>query len=206
MATERAKGAKSAPRTELVTVRFDPETKYLMDLAARAQHRSLANFVEWAVEESFRSVAVYANRETGDTTTVADVRGQLWDPIEPDRLCILGSMFPHLLSHDEQKVWKLICEIQYIDPLASDVGGQQKGFGFPVEQLERVRTHWGLLKNAAEAGVLASSVVEAIKGDRRVRMGIDVMGNITREMEQLQAEKNLDQVDSEVKPAPKKRK
>lgn len=199
MATERAKGAKSAPRTELVTVRFDPETKYLMDLAARAQHRSLANFVEWAVEESFRNVAVYADRETGSTTTIADVRGQLWDPIEPDRLCILGSMFPHLLNHEEQKVWKLICELQYIDPLASDLGGQQKGFRFPVEQLERVRKHWDLLKDSAAAGVLPSSVIELMDGKVRGVEFLKGMANFAREAEAAA-------IAAPAKPQPKTRK
>ena len=188
MTLERKKGVKSAARTELVAVRFDPETKYLMELAARSQHRSIANYVEWAVDESFKNVSIYRDNETGKATTVSDVREELWDPLEPDRLCILGSMFPHLLTHDDQKVWKLINEVQHLDPLASDYVGEMKGFRFPLEQLQRVRAHWQTFKNAAEAGVLPSSVVEAIKGNSRVNLGITAVGNITREMNKLQEE------------------
>lgn len=161
MTTERKKGAKGVPRTELVAVRFDPEAKYMMELAAKVQRRSTANYVEWAVEESFKTVVVYEDEESGKKT-VADLRRELWDPIESDRFCILASWFPNLIDHDEMLVWKLIQAVWSTVLPAQDTFGPTKGFHIGLERLEFVRKHWEFLKHAAYEGIPASAVVETI--------------------------------------------
>ena len=163
MAEERKKGAKSAARTELVAVRFDPETKYMMEIAAKAQRRSIANYVEWAVEESFKSAVVYEDAETKEKKTVADLRRDLWDPIESDRFCILASWFPNLITHDEQQLWKLIWDVWSIVQPVKDNSGPYKGFRLNLKDLELTRKHWELLKSAAQAEELPSVVAKRIK-------------------------------------------
>lgn len=46
---ERKKKDRGIARTVLVAVRFDPELKGRMDVAAKSLLRSTANYVEWAV-------------------------------------------------------------------------------------------------------------------------------------------------------------
>jgi predicted HicB family RNase H-like nuclease len=42
----------SERRSEVVTVRVDPKLKYLAELAARKQRRSLSRYVEWVIRQS----------------------------------------------------------------------------------------------------------------------------------------------------------
>lgn len=162
-ATGKTGGAKSQ-RSETVTVRLDPKLRYMAEIAARVQRKTLSSFIEWAVAESFKKVEVQFLEKHPEVSVPADVLlAAIWDPIESDRLCILGSQYPNLLSHDEQKLWKLIVEVQHFAPLASDVGGEMKGFRIPIEQLERVRKHWELLKAAALDGELPSVVAKRIQ-------------------------------------------
>jgi len=90
-----------------VAVRFDPKTKYLMELAARVQRRSVANYVERAVEESLRNVTL---EYQGTQTPITEVAEELWDVDEAERFYYLARVLPGLLTHDEQMVWKLIEE------------------------------------------------------------------------------------------------
>jgi uncharacterized protein (DUF1778 family) len=43
-------------RLEVVTFRLDPKIKYLAQLAARKQRRTLSNFVRLAIEQSLSQV------------------------------------------------------------------------------------------------------------------------------------------------------
>ena len=104
--TERKRKTKvGAPRTEVFAMRFDPKLKYLAEIAARRQRRSLANFVEWAIEQALTSVPINDRGET-----VMDASGQLWALDEPDRLINLAFKYPDLLSYDEQLIWRVICD------------------------------------------------------------------------------------------------
>ena len=51
---ERGKksGGGKLSRSEAVTVRFDAELRYMLELAARKHRRTLSSYIEWAVEES----------------------------------------------------------------------------------------------------------------------------------------------------------
>ena len=104
--TERKRKTKvGAPRTEVFAMRFDPKLKYLAEIAARRQRRSLANFVEWAIEQALASVPI---NDRGDT--VMNAGGQLWALDEQDRLRKLASIYPELLTYDEQLIWRVICD------------------------------------------------------------------------------------------------
>jgi hypothetical protein len=165
MATERQKGARGAPRTELVAVRFDPELKYMMELAARVQRRSVANYVEWAVEESLKNVEIHLfGIDDGEPTMLSDrqVRSDLWDPLEPDRFCNLAYIAPNLLTHDEQKLWKFIKEVVSILYPSSNGFLMEVKVDQHLEAMELVRKSWEFLKNSAYEGMHASTAVELI--------------------------------------------
>ena len=72
--------------------------KYLAEIAARSQRRSLANFVEWAIAQSLHDVPV--SNEPG-APSVARMGGKLWDIDRAKRLENLAANCPHLLTYEE---------------------------------------------------------------------------------------------------------
>ncbi len=112
MAEKGKRGAKSVPemtKTVTVSVRLDPKLKYLADLAAREQRRALSSYIEWAVDQSLEKCELGLFQD-GTPKTLADEANYLWDVDESDRLVKLALRYPHLLTHEEQILWKLIKE------------------------------------------------------------------------------------------------
>ena len=93
-----------------MTVRLDPKLRYLAELAARKQRRTVSSFIEWAIEESLKQILLCDDATTVNRT-LAGRANELWDVDEADRFAKLALRFPHMLTHDEQLVWKLVCEI-----------------------------------------------------------------------------------------------
>lgn len=108
---KRKGGGSKLARSETVTVRLDPKLRYLAELAARKQRRTLSSFIEWAVEDSLNRVLV---EEGLNGASIADQAENLWDVDEADRFAKLALRYPYLLTHDEQVVWKLVCENGYL--------------------------------------------------------------------------------------------
>lgn len=110
--TKKASGSKLS-RSETVTVRLDPKLRYLAELAARKQRRTLSSFIEWAIEDSLNTVEIYhGSGYNGDhSRKVYDEINTLWDVDEADRFCKLAISYPELLTHEEQRLWKLIKEL-----------------------------------------------------------------------------------------------
>jgi hypothetical protein len=140
----RAGGGKLA-RSETVTVRLDPKLRYLAELAARKQRRTLSSFIEWAVEESLKQIELPVDG-TGATRTLAGQANELWDVDEPDRFAKLAFRFPHMLTHDEQVVWKLVCDNGFF-------WERHTGDGWSIQQgslfFGRLREHWTTLWDVA---------------------------------------------------------
>ncbi|MDH4459330.1 MAG: hypothetical protein QE272_11555 [Nevskia sp.] len=109
---KRKGGGAKLSRSETVTVRLDPRLRYLAELASLKHRRTLSSFIEWAVEETLKSVVIDdGDPETGEEpTTVAQAGWSLWDVDEADRFAKLALRYPELLTHEEQKRWKLIRE------------------------------------------------------------------------------------------------
>ena len=111
MTEVKRKSKAGTPRTEVFAMRFDPKLKYLAEIAARKQRRSMANFVEWAIEEALKNVYLVERSDYNNQgETVADATSKLWALDESDRLIRLATNFPELLTYDEQTVWRVICE------------------------------------------------------------------------------------------------
>ncbi len=147
-------------RSEVITVRLDPKLRYLAELAALKQRRTLSSYIEWAIQDSLNRV--YLREGTGyngdEGTTFFDETDRLWDVDAPDRFAKLALHYPELLNYDEQKKWKLIREN----------GNLWKGrmiFGkwtWVVEEgdliIERLRKYWDEFCAVAE-GTMDSSVL-----------------------------------------------
>jgi hypothetical protein len=106
----RPKSAEIKRKSEVVTVRLDPKVKYLAELAARRQRRTLSSYIEWAVEDSLHRVHLTHNERGEEARTIAEMASSLWDVDEPDRFAKLAFHYPHLLDHEQQRIWKLVCE------------------------------------------------------------------------------------------------
>lgn len=107
-ADKKTGGAKTS-RSEIVTVRLDPKMRYLAELAARTQRRTLSSYIEWAIEESLKQVDLpFADGEKDLSVDTASAAEVLWDVEESDRFYYLARALPGLLTHEEQILWKLI--------------------------------------------------------------------------------------------------
>lgn len=138
---KRKSGGGKLTRSETVTVRLDPKLRYLAELAARKQRRTLSSFIEWAIEDSLNRV--YPREGNGNyQTSLADEAGYLWDVDDSDRFAKLALRYPDMLTHDEQVVWKLIRENGYLWR-----GNYSTGeWSWQVEErslvFERLRENW----------------------------------------------------------------
>lgn len=114
--TRRRGGGAKLARSETVTVRLDPKLNYLCELAARAQRRTRSSFIEWAVENSLRSVALKQRTADGGISelTLADLVESLWNVEEWERVARLATYTPELLSIEEQKWWSIASDESWL--------------------------------------------------------------------------------------------
>ncbi len=89
-----------------------PLQRIMAELAARKQRRSLANFVEWAIEKALSDVPLSVS---DGTSTIANEMGRLWALDEANRFIKLVTQYPDLMSYDEQVIWNVICEHQTLE-------------------------------------------------------------------------------------------
>ncbi len=116
---ERKRGRRperEIARSEFATLRLDPRLRYLVELGARKQRRTVSSYLEWAAEQSLDWVLL------SDRThrSIADEAAQLWDVDKVERFVKLAARYPDLLNHEEQTLWKLIGESQYVWPRRND--------------------------------------------------------------------------------------
>jgi hypothetical protein len=111
MAEKNRKAKVGGPRTEVFGMRLDPKLKYLAEIAARKQRRSLANFIEWSIEQALGSVKLVEFEDGLHNRSVLDEANKLWDLEPSDRLIKLAKNHPDLLSYEEQLIWKAIFEV-----------------------------------------------------------------------------------------------
>ncbi len=148
MTEKKRKPKAGTPRTEVFAMRLDPKLKYLAEIAARHQRRSLANFMEWAIELGLKNTAIRENDSS--STTVWDKSHFLWDVDEADRLANLAFEWPNLMTYDEQILWKIIRETDHIwkGNLRSDGGWRWNVLENNLVR-ERLRQHWENFKKVA---------------------------------------------------------
>ena len=142
-------GGSKLQRTETDTLRLDPRLRYLTELAARRQRRTVSSFIEWAIEQAL-SLVMLPGDPSSEPIDLEYASIVLWDPDEADRLAKLGLYYPDLLTYDEQVLWKLIqeCEALWL------VDFNQRRSLPPREKdamllYPLLRTHWEALKKVA---------------------------------------------------------
>ena len=165
MATEKPEskrkgGGGKLSRSEIVTVRMDSQLHYLAELAARKHRRTLSSFIEWAVQQSFKTVELYHGngQDYDESVFLSDMESKLWDVDQSERFVRLAIRYPDLLTHEEQERWKMLTDSQLLSPATERRNGQRvwdwsklEDVVFPV-----LRRHWVALLVAHEAGTEAS--------------------------------------------------
>jgi len=95
---------------ENVTLRISPKLRYLCELAARKQQRSLSNFIEWAARHALTDSAMDPEPTPG-LLPIFGVPLPLWNEVlwseeESERLFKLANLEPSLMNPTESLIWK----------------------------------------------------------------------------------------------------
>ena len=109
----RTGGAGKLPRTQTVSVQLDPKLRYLSEIAARRQRRTISSFIEWALETALDNL--YLTDPKGNANTIGQMTAHLWDVEPADRFVKLAVHYPDLLNHHEEMVWKLIKRTGFLE-------------------------------------------------------------------------------------------
>ena len=125
MAEKNRKAKAGGTRTEVFAMRLDPKLKYLAEIAARKQRRSLANFIEWSMEQTLGAVQLFESEDGLQNRSVLDEANRLWDLEPSDRLIKLAENYPDLLNYEEQIIWKAIFDVKTIEMFDDENGVMQ---------------------------------------------------------------------------------
>jgi hypothetical protein len=128
-------GGGKLSRSEVVTVRLDPKTRYLAELAARRQRRTLSSYIEWVVAESLVQFIQAERTTNGEDEDI----NELWDVDDCDRLVKLALYDKSLLNYREQVLWKRIQE----QAAPGDLDLSERKVGW-----ENIRRIWSQLETA----------------------------------------------------------
>lgn len=141
---KRKAGGGKLSRSETVTVRLDPKLRYLAELAARKQRRTLSSFVEWAVQDCLERERLSESWGDNPGVSIADEASQLWDVDDADRFAKLALHHPEMLTHEEQIRWKLVRENGYL--WRGKYEGTTREWTWRVDEsrliFARLREHW----------------------------------------------------------------
>lgn len=148
MPTQKRKPKLTGPRSEVFAMRLDPQLKFIAELAARTQRRSLASFVEWSLDLALRNAMV--DQDSKSPISVRELGQTIWDIDAADRLANLAFAAPSLMTYDEQVLWKLICVTGYVWRAKADA---QMNWVWDVKpatlRRDRLRECWPALQRVA---------------------------------------------------------
>ena len=166
-----SKGGGKLNRTQTVTLRLDPRLKYLTDIAARTQRRTTSSFIEWAIEQSLSQVELYT--DINNRISLADEANELWDIEECDRLVQLGLKYPHMLSLEEQAIWKTVATNLVFWRFLNNTDDSQPEISRRSLVLQVVRDNWKIIKAIAEGKADKSELPLSVSNGIPVDDGFD---------------------------------
>ena len=111
-----------AEKLEQFSVRLSPKLKFGLEMLARAQHRSLSQAVEWAVQMGLNSQEVGRNFET-----IADIVDQAWKhDVEPRRFLEVYRAAPALLNFEDAAACELVDRSHDLGQLEDEIRERRK--------------------------------------------------------------------------------
>ena len=139
---KRKKGGGKLTRSETVTVRLDPKLRYLSELAARKQRRTLSSYIEWTLFESIKNIVI-AEMYEGGPITLSELADNIWDVDPVTRLVNCASLAGDLLSFEEQVQMKIIRTTSWF------TDGHKPEWSLQINQ-NRVRQAWASIESLAK--------------------------------------------------------
>jgi hypothetical protein len=102
-----ARNDDKSVKSRFVTTAFDDKTRFLLDLAARHERRTVSGIINEAVIAHLRSIKV---AEFGKSVSLSDIATEIWSPFEARRFVLQAERFYQTLTFEEQVLWQLIQE------------------------------------------------------------------------------------------------
>ncbi len=160
-------------RSEIIHTRLSPRLRFMAELMARHQRRTLSGLIEHLVEMAGQSyllpIMLSEEAQTNhylfseyplENVSLVEASNRLWSADEIERFVALALFTPHLLTPQETQVWKLIKETPYfwkhfkinLESKKGEVLGQRWWPLIDYSGLirERVREHWLLFRDILE--------------------------------------------------------
>ena len=139
-------------RSETVSVRLDARLRYIAELAARKQRRTVSSFIEWAIEETLKVTNLTEETDFDGKRSFWEAASQLWDVSDSDRFAKLAFNYPDLLTYEEQVLWKLIRENGLL--WRGSYSGPNNQWVWEVEKrnfaYNKLREHWDTFVKVAQ--------------------------------------------------------
>lgn len=170
------KGGGKLGRTETVTIRLDPKTNYLAELAARIQRRTKSSFIESAVAQAIDAQPLLPRDP--ETASLGEMAERLWHVRDHERLISLVEHAPHLMNYEEQQIWALISEhcIFWTGRYRDRKDGTEE-FEWTVQpsslRRDMVAEHWENLVKVANGSIPKTDLPSAEKTRTKAKFEID---------------------------------
>jgi hypothetical protein len=176
-ATPSPKPKSAGKRSETVSLRLDPTRRFLAEVAAHSQRRSLSSFIDQAVEEALIRIYLVDARAAGKAvpSSMSELSAELWDPDEAIRFAKLAFEYPELLDHHQQLVWRLIRERGHFwkghqDPTTGEwIWSPKKG----RLSFERLRKYWDTFNQVARGEAPRSEIPPTPRNGHAARIAAE---------------------------------
>ncbi len=170
------KGGGKLGRTETVTIRLDPKTNYLAELAARIQRRTKSSFIESAVAQAIDAQPLLPRNP--ETASLGETAERLWHVRDHERLISLFEHAPHLMNYEEQQIWALISEhCIFWTGRYRDLKDGTEQFEWTVQpsslQRDVVAEHWETLVKVANGSGFKTELPQVAKTRRKATFEMD---------------------------------
>lgn len=113
-------------RSEVVQTRMSPRLRFLAEIMARHQHRSLSSLIEQLIDQAAENYIIpiavmekpplphtlFPERHY-QTMPLPSVAGQLWSLEPSQRFAALAFFLPDLLTHEEERLWFVLKKIRF---------------------------------------------------------------------------------------------
>lgn len=162
---KRAKGGGGKlSRSEIVQTRLSPKLRFIAEIMARHQRRTLSSLIEGLIEEAAeRYTVTYTWTEPEmcmfrdkqyQRVPVLEAVNRVWSIEDADKFAAFAIHLPDLLTPEEERIWQVICDTPYFwlyFDMNEDIEYPTKELLFPLLDAhglirERLREHWPLLQ------------------------------------------------------------
>ena len=141
-----------------ISVRVDPETRYLIELAAQSQHRSMSGFIESLIHDALDKIEIgeqplrNIQGEFDGSSAPIKLRHaarDLWHPNEIERFLRLAWYYPDLLTYKQSSLWRVIeeCDACWNGKATQEDGEWRFDRTGPIPAT--IKTYWDRLQAVA---------------------------------------------------------